>query len=621
MNNDILIKKLNDEIAKKSIEITNLESLIDNYKNLLTKAKLINANNEDGINVFSKLDIKDYFVKLNMPLDNNYTKFNLYQQFALSKNYKLTQEQIDEIKTFFTNIIIVINNALSKEEEKKLLLNEKINSCKKVLDSLNKDIFKEEDYKLIALYLMENNLNSKDDLSYLVSLSLNLLSNTNELEEVTVVTENNLDKEELSAIFKKNGYNLDDISDVVNKSANFCINEEYLSSRQYLLKYGNLDNIASILSLLANNELHFDVNKYSNQLSFILVNANPDNVSQIIENIKEDIGKESSDLFFKIFLKYLKRPSLFATGKLTYEHNLSKRNSLKIDSKKNSSKKHNSSNENSDSSYYGTYNNYILNRQLFKELGIDIQSSIDSCFSVFGGPHKTIKKNIEILMHYGISPSDLTNSLSCLKYDSIRLMTEMDQFIELGSFNLDLAGYNYIKNNLSSLSREIKPLYCQLANAGLSNVSINEIFHTAYKGSRYMTLCSSVVSKYLDDTIYIDGKPQVLFDTSIIKKNLPNIGFDNILLKYDDNLLQNNLVTKLERFKENKYIYRFGNFIISRNKVLRNISILLKNNCLNEKNIFYAIINNSILTENQYQELLEQINYVLNYDNKNKGGK
>ena len=78
-------------------------------------------------------------------------------------------------------------------------------------------------------------------------------------------------------------------------------------------------------------------------------------------------------------------------------------------------------NKNDSNVISGAYNNYIENRKLFIELGINIIDSLDECFSIFDISSKTVRKNVEILNQYGIDKENYVKSLSCLSGDSYRI--------------------------------------------------------------------------------------------------------------------------------------------------------------------------------------------------------
>ena len=123
-----------------------------------------------------------------------------------------------------------------------------------------------------------------------------------------------------------------------------------------------------------------------------------------------------------------------------------------------------------------------------------------------------IKKNIEILELYGINKEQYIKSLSCLDVKNYELAFSIDRFIELGTYNLGLEGYNHLKNNLSRACNKTKGslLLYQLINASLAGKSIENLFEVNYNGRMYMAVCAKTIKEYPNDGIYIDGEKQVL---------------------------------------------------------------------------------------------------------------
>ena len=161
----------------------------------------------------------------------------------------------------------------------------------------------------------------------------------------------------------------------------------------------------------------------------------------------------------------------------------------------------------------------------------------------------------------------------------------------------------------------------RLINAALVGNGVENLFHTTYKGIKYMSLCANFLSEFPSDAIYVNGKKMETISFDLSSTPLANINLDTVNLSQSPSLFSNYYVIKLEKFKEDDLYYKFNEVYISRNKVLRNINILLKNNMLNEQSLLYAITKDSILTNEQYQKVLECINHVLHDDKSDsKGG-
>ena len=152
----------------------------------------------------------------------------------------------------------------------------------------------------------------------------------------------------------------------------------------------------------------------------------------------------------------------------------------------------------------------------------------------------------------------------------------VDKYIEIGEYNL-------IKNNISLLnSSSLMIIKRCIFNKEINEPIINKdgkLFGSLRKEENY----------YLSDNE---------LNESIIENSTDIIPLEinDILKKYDSYIVTNITLPELDKFIINKYCYKFGDLIISKNKVLRNYTILktCEYNELIPDNemIFYSILYN-----------------------------
>lgn len=275
----------------------------------------------------------------------------------------------------------------------------------------------------------------------------------------------------------------------------------------------------------------------------------------------------------------------------------------------------------------GAANDFINNIELFKSYGVNPSDLCEnSIVSIL--PTEKIRNIISIFKLYGIDSNYFTKTLSC--FDSIHQADALDQFIELGQFD-------YILRNMSR---------CKL-------LPDSPIFYRLIYGIKYTTIpIESMITKkgnftsLITDTSKKDNS--VTFGiTAINKQTMVNqsetfYGNDQLYQTYNElvNPLSSDITVALSRndsiihlLDENflvkkgngemiyPNIYNFGtvntirgkwDINISRNKVLRICNELMKHNIeINDMDtIMYIVTKNSILTQEEYNIIYNQINNI-----------
>ena len=197
--------------------------------------------------------------------------------------------------------------------------------------------------------------------------------------------------------------------------------------------------------------------------------------------------------------------------------------------------------------------------------------------------NKVLKNLLKLSNQYDINLA--TNEQQILI--NYKLLDMIDQMIEL-----NINDYNkYIYYLLSNPKLPLKiKLYQNIGLLTNSQLDMDIITNSNLIKNEYIEL-------YLDN--YVD----------YIKDNDSYQYLENSE-KYEYNI-DNAIVKQLDRFKINDKQYYFNGVYISRNKVIRNISVF---NDINEEQLLNCIIYNSILTEEEYINICK----CLNIKSKNK---
>ena len=621
MNETDLILKLNEELEQLKHSLSSLSESKDIYNDYIKKCEIILGNGHDikgNLDYISQINLDSMFNEIGEKDLNFLKKLKMYQFLSKNESYIWNNEQQQETVEIFKYIKEIF--AIKKENltEIENQLNMDLITLQNVIDKLKNNNIDKECYEYLYRYLQRDEENLENNLDLFISLSskyINSVTIGQELDEeieedvIEEVTITNLELEKVKEIFSKYGYDFLDFSDESTKTLPLKIDNKSVSPREYILKLSKYDNLDAILKLLQDNDIKLDIKKYGSQLSIIFTLSDSNIVNSIISNIKKDLVEGSEYTFDEIFNYFIKKPSIFVRGKKHCGPRDSKIHPPGLPGPVNEK-----------NIVTGVFDNYVENRKLFLELGVDIISAFIKCSHIFDRSNKTVKKNVEILKSYGINEEQFINSLSCLSCDNYRLAFVIDRFIELGSFNLGLEGYNHLKNNLTRVCRDTTPLLYKLINASLDGKSIDDLIQIHSKGKKYMALYTKNMDNYPEDSIYVSGEKVELKTFDAKNSDVENIDFENTKVKEHSNLFNNYFVRELEKFKENELCYNFNGVVISRNKVLRNINILLRHGKVNSTNVLYAITKDSILTKEQCGLILSCLYHILENNSMNNYG-
>lgn len=527
-------------------------------------------------------------------IDNNFVnisveiieKLEMYKALSKLSFYPLTDEQKLDISNIMRELIEQINKTKKYILESSVILkdiDDKLKEIDEIIEKVtalysNKGYLNSNDIMNIVNILKDSTLSVEEQVTIVQKLSLLSLDiiNSNEKEEqeedILVIEETGVDRDELVNLFKEYGYDFDDFKE---------------RDKNMMLNYGRIESIRGMLDVLASNNLRIYIKGTSHKLTQIFVNSNGSIISTIIENIREDIEKNkikfnsglSDGLSIeRLFSECLDTPSMFINGKRKYK----RRNGG-----------HGPGGGSGDTAVIGAFNNYVKNRELLLEKGIDINLVITKCKTLLCTPYQKVKENFACFEFYGIPENVYNRTLYSLT--ATDPLSAIDQFIELGCYRYILSNFSYVNRRPDDL------IFYRIVKAGQLGDSI-------YSERRTQTV--EFLGKISNDSkngygINRDNKQDV------VSQYIPSFNpmYDKAV-NNDRNagpiILANNnyFINAIEEYKIDDLRYDFNGVIISRFKVLRIYETLIKNHIAGTYNaILYAICKNSILTEEQYRNI------------------
>jgi hypothetical protein len=530
-------------------------------------------------------------------IDNTFTnisieiieKLEMYKNLSKLSFFPLTDEQKLDISNIMRELInqmsvikkyIIDCNPTLKDINNKL---EKIDEVIKKITALynNKGYLNSNDITDIVNIFKESILPIEEQIAVVQEISLLSLTkiNSNEKEEqeedILVIEETGIDREKIVDLFKEYGYDFDDFKE---------------HDKNELLNYGRIENIREILDVLASNNLSIYIKGTSRKLTQIFINSSGSIMTTIIENIKFDIEKNKSQFNIgisdglsleKVFGEYLDTPSIFINGKRQYK-------------RKETSSRGPGGENHGNASIIGAFDNYVRNRKLLLEKGIDINLVITKCKTLLGTPSQKVKENFDCFEFYGIPESVYTRTLYSLT--ATDPLSAIDQFIELGCYRYILSNFSYVNRRPDDL------IFYRIVKA-------SQLGDPIYSERRTQNI--EFLGKISNDSknsygINRDNKQD------IVSQYIPGFNpiYDEIVNK-DRNAgpiilaINNYFVKSIEEYKVDDLRYDFNGVIISRFKVLRIYETLIKNRMAGTySSILYAICKNSILTEEQYRNIV-----------------
>ncbi len=521
----------------------------------------------------------------------------VYEAIEFGLDTNLTETQIDFVRGYIGSLMQMVKDLdqkiktrealVSKNKEKSVVNNEIINGLEtlnnKISDPVNEDVLDQNDFQAFYSIIEDKNIPSdvkKQAIVKFIKYNADRISNTPKQN-------NKVSIEDIKDLFSSYGFNDPKEVEFINK------NRKELEARS------DLQNMNSILSFMKDNKIikRFDIGSL---LSICLVGS--------YESVRDTYKKLDKE--HKLCDFYFQTPGAWVNNTLKQENKKIRYGGV-------------STKENPKSLYYAarkiSLEDIELNEEFLKEKGfnIDLQSK-ENLGKLLTTPHYKLLQNYELCRSYGLyqDKNSLTN-ISPLYGSCIE--EKMDRLIEAGLFNCDGVSKNvygrYVNRYPSSIittSDAAITYYSYLR----SIYSPDEYYSTIFSDTRNGMLKKSVVPKFAKK----DGKYDKFVDTNFVNVMLPRENeYDKILsesdnITYDENVFHEKAVFDLERqfrVRDNDYIYNIDGILVSRNKVLRTLSILMNKGVkIANEEVMYAITKGMFLSKDSLERISNKVGYT-----------
>ena len=521
----------------------------------------------------------------------------VYEAIEFGLDTNLTETQIDFVRGYIGSLMQMVKDLdqkiktrealVSKNKEKSVVNNEIINGLEtlnnKISDPVNEDVLDQNDFQAFYSIIEDKNIPSdvkKQAIVKFIKYNADRISNTPKQN-------NKVSIEDIKDLFSSYGFNDPKEVEFINK------NRKELEARS------DLQNMNSILSFMKDNKIikRFDIGSL---LSICLVGS--------YESVRDTYKKLDKE--HKLCDFYFQTPGAWVNNTLKQENKKIRYGGV-------------STKENPKSLYYAarkiSLEDIELNEEFLKEKGfnIDLQSK-ENLGKLLTTPHYKLLQNYELCRCYGLyqDKNSLTN-ISPLYGSCIE--EKMDRLIEAGLFNCDGVSKNvygrYVNRYPSSIvttSDAAITYYSYLR----SIYSPDEYYSTIFSDTRNGMLKKNVVPKFAKK----DGKYDKFVDTNFVNVMLPRENeYDKILsesdnITYDENVFHEKAVFDLERqfrVRDNDYIYNIDGILVSRNKVLRTLSILMNRGVkIANEEVMYAITKGMFLSKDSLERISNKVGYT-----------
>lgn len=601
---DIYIKEIDDLLQ-------NLEQNISNLRYLDTSdlEKIITNNEESNISFEISSFIKDF----------KDTKLVLKAIYDEKLPIELTAKQ----ESFINNFITIL---------KKMKKRELANISQMQVQSIenNQRITIIED-KILDLEILKDQIINPSDENILDINSFHSFMNIVNSHLI------NIDQKKKALIaFKK--YNDDrknnipkintaiSIEDVKKCFAEFITREDFFTLldkkevKDEIIFNADLANIREILTYLASEDLNTKkkniIGRFSNSaLLTICLYGNKNFIKQRYETIIKN--KDERNILFDIpsvWIRNMEKEIIYRRRPQKSSSEIPKKvpkkqNLLVTQAHKNS------------------YEEILKNEKFLTNKGFKVSLDDEKNISALvNTPNYLLKENYEILKKYGVFDACEPKDFAVSTFFFSQLAEKCDRLIELGLFHpLNKTNHlhpNYFPNHPSIanwLNDNISMVLYYQKQANSEDDYYDLIASERKNGHLSLQVRNSDMVQSLNDPELREKFKNEFFISQKESKYIPNYQiYENIILEnntieYDEailNLPEIQLLEKYCRVDNNDYIYKFGDKIISRLKVLRNYSCLKKSGTnLDNDSLIYAITRETYLDEETFALIAKIISY------------
>lgn len=269
-----------------------------------------------------------------------------------------------------------------------------------------------------------------------------------------------------------------------------------------------------------------------------------------------------------------------------------------------------------------SFEELLENEKFLRNLGYDVSIASEKSAKTLKTPNYKIRENYELLKLYGILDAVEPENFSTSAFAYSLIDDKCDKFIELGLLNgSDIVRYpnsNYIAKFPSAISfmrNEIYMLLYKLKKDKTPTEYYDTIFSEYVEGR----LSPKVYKDKLNYRINTEEEIEEFKNENFIEQNdyinnsniYEEVILSNMPINYSNEVLLIPEIKELEENnKENNYIYKIGNQIISRLKVLRCLTALKQTLVkIDKEAIMYSLVRGTYLDESTFLNIANTIGY------------
>lgn len=605
----IKLDKLYSELDKLSRE--NDVSDLDTLEEISIKCEdflSILAESRSNITTLNTDDMTDILIKYG---NNPYDKKEVSDKFKYIKlvylgidrglDISISDTQEAFLESYITNVMQVVKNIRSTINEK----NDKKNELQSKIDEIRDFI--------IELEALLDKINDQNNEEVLDANDFNTFYKIVEDDEIS----NDI---KMQGLIEFRRYNImrankekKTISKVSIEDIRNCFIEHGFSEKQLRIvdkfkdeieRNAKIDNIRNILNYMESKNI---LRRFAfSDLLTITLYGTLDSVKNRYEILEND--DKLYPIFFDTAFVWINNVS--SSKKRTYNKSKDKTSSNNKNYIK--SLKY--------TAHTASYEDLIQNERFLRSKGLNVSlSDQNGCSKILRMPHKQLLENFDIVCKYGICDGKKIDFPLTILSSVSGLTDKLDSFIEVGLLgDSEKQGEefgNYIKIHGGSINHINSRLYPVLYKMR-RDMDTRDYYNLLFSSSRYGCLKKEftsdmfglgiendeVFSKYLKDNFIAPSS--YLGDTTMYDSIInSDIEPSRQVIKDLDNRFMD---------KDNPLIYRIGNNVISRNKVIRNYGKLVSSKIeLNNDALMYSIVRGSYLNMDEVKAIASDIGYTL----------
>lgn len=604
----IKLDKLYSELDKLSREsdvsdLDTLEEISIKCEDFLS----ILAESRSNITVLNTNDMTDILIKYG---NNPYDKKEVSDKFkhiklvylgidnGLDINISDTQEAF--LESYITNVMQVVKNirsTINEKNDKKNELQSKIEELRnfiielealldKINDQNNEDVLDVNDFNTFYKIVEDDEISNDIKMQGLIEFRrYNIMRANKEKKTISKVS-----IEDIRNCFIEHGFSekqlriVDKFKDEIERNA-------------------KIDNIRNILNYMESKNI---LRRFAfSDLLTITLYGTLDSVKNRYETLEND--DKLYPIFFDTAFVWINNVS--SSKKRTYNKKKEKDSNNKSYVKSLKCTAHTAS-----------YEDLIQNERFLRSKGLNVSlSDQNGCSKILRMPHKQLLENFDIVCKYGICDGKKIDFPLTILSSVSSLTDKLDNFIEVGFLgDSEKQGEefgNYIKIHGGSINHINSRLYPVLYKMK-RDMDTRDYYNLLFSSSRYGCLKKEftndmfglgiendeVFSKYLKDN-FID--PSSYLGNTTMYDSIINSDIEpsrQVIRDLDSRFMD----------KDNPLVYRIGNNVISRNKVIRNYGKLVNSKIeLNNDALMYSIVRGSYLNMDEVKAIANDIGYTL----------